>query len=207
MSETFLLGAGIILCMLTWKYAVKPTYLDWTRDALFDLRDRKLRPFFQNSAVGLDDPMYARMRDLLNDLLRYTETATLMGFLFTLAVLAKHKNKLETLNELHENEFKSEDPYISSFCAEVRSDANAIMMRYMIRTSLLGQVLRCAFFLVACVRAVPRSILTHHKPIWTAACSAATGVALVTNVAAHVAPGVSGTSVQNAFEARAMRQI
>lgn len=207
MNETFLLGIGIILCMLTWKYAVKPTYLDSTRDELFDLRDHKLKAFFLSSEGGLHDPMYVRMRGLLNDLLRYTENASLMGFLFTLAVLARHTNKLDELNTLHESEFKSDDPTISAFCEEVRYDANAIMMRYMIRTSLLGQLLRAVAAFYAFTRVLIRSLRTHHRPLWRAACSAATSAALVTNVAAHVAPGVSGASVKNAFEARAMRQI
>lgn len=207
MNETLLLGIGILLCLAVWKYAVKPTYLDEARDSLFDLRDSKLKPFFGNTENGLNDPLYIKMRGLINDLLRYTERATLVGFLITVITLAKHGKSLQKISRNHERTFESEDSRVTDFCRDIRSQANMIMMRYMIRTSVLGQIIRVIGYTVIFTRMMINSLRTCHKPIWVATCATATGAALVSNVVTHVAPGMSSTTAQNAFEARAMRQI
>jgi hypothetical protein len=207
MNETLLLGLGIISGMAVWKYAVKPTYLDEARDSLFDLRDAKLRKFFLNTERGLNDPLYVRIRELLNSLLRYTERATLAGFFITMLVLTKHRKDLETLTEAHDREFSSDDINVTEFCDKIREEANSIMMRYMIRTSVLGQILRFVMYSIIAVRTIAVSLKTYHRPIWTAACTAATGAAIVTTVVSHVVPGVSSNTVQRAFEAKAMQEI
>src|SRR5690554_942746 len=124
MSEVLLLGVGIILSMAAWKYAVKRTYLDEARDSLFDLRDCELKSFFASSEQGLNDLHYVKMRALLNNLLRYTEKASLMGFFFTVVALAKDKGQLTEISNQHDREFDSDIPEIAAFCQKIRTDAN-----------------------------------------------------------------------------------
>lgn len=207
MSETLLLGVGIILSMAAWKYAAKRTYLDEARDSLFDLRDCDLKTFFASSKMGLNDPLYVRMRMLINNLLRYTEKASLMGFFITMVALAKDEKRLIEIGKQHDREFDSDNPEVAEFCQYIRTEANLVMMRYMIRTSVVGQVLRLIAYGILFIQTILTSIRNYHKPLWAATCSAATGAAIITSVVSHVAPGVSSAAVQNAVEARAMRQI
>src|SRR5699024_12732794 len=94
MGELLLLGLGMLLFVLTWDYMAKPTYLDEARDQLFDVRYKELKDFFMTQELGLHDPAYKKLREHINGLIRYTDKATLIGFVLSLVAEVTYKNKI-----------------------------------------------------------------------------------------------------------------
>src|SRR5690625_824986 len=150
MGELLLLGLGMLLLVLTWDYMAKPTYLDEARDQLFDVRDKELKDFFIKQELGLHDPAYKKLREHINGLLRYTDKATLIGFVLSLVAEVKYKNKIapQPAPRPEMDLVKDCNTAIEKFEVKIKKDTGAIMWRYMISSSVLGQFFSVLTFLM-----------------------------------------------------------
>lgn len=209
MNELLLLGLGLMLLLLTWDHVIKPTYLDEARDELFDIRDRKVRPFFQQEKLGLHDPAYKELREHINGLLRYTERATLIGLMLSLSAEARRKkdNGLEQTDSLVGQPQQHQPTAIEKFTAEIKKEVGLVMLKYMIKTSPLGQALTFFVFVYLNAQAAFRAIKKLRRPAWSSAFSTAF---TVTTLIATVAPPVNANNLaenlQEALEAQATEQ-
>lgn len=135
MIELLLSGVGILAIMATWKFVWLPTVLDTTRDALFDLRDRKLRRYFLAKGVGLDHPVYAKLRHLLNGHLRYTKSLSLSQFVYIQMQIDKDKEAAAARFAEFDRKFKVDDPELQKFVDRIRLESSVAMLSYMVSSS------------------------------------------------------------------------
>lgn len=63
--ELFMTGFGGLLLMLSWKFMLRKSLLDFRRDNLFDMRD-SLRETFLRNGWALDRSEYRLLRDQIN---------------------------------------------------------------------------------------------------------------------------------------------
>jgi hypothetical protein len=71
---------GLVFLFAAWR-SWKDVTAEITRDMLFDLRD-EWRVFWSKTGRSFDEPIYARVRERLNQHLRYTKTFRFVGFLY-----------------------------------------------------------------------------------------------------------------------------
>lgn len=137
--ELVLFGLGFFLLFATWRWMLKPSLLDATRDKLFDLRE-SMRAYFVGTKEGLDHPAYKDLRMLLNGHLRYTEDLSFVGFVLTIFSAVNHKEDFSAVRNKLDRKFNAhtESEETRRYIKEVRFAASAIMLDYMIKTSLLA---------------------------------------------------------------------
>jgi len=209
MYELLLLGLGLMLLLLTWDHVIKPTYLDEARDELFDIRDKKVRAFFQEEKLGLHDPAYKELREHINGFLRYTERATLMGLMVRLSaeVKGKKENNLEQTDRPVDQPQQHQPTAVDKFSAEIKEEISLVMLKYMIKTSPLGQVLTFFVSVYLNAQAAFRAIKKLRRPAWSSAFSTAL---TVTTLIAAIAPPVNANNLaenlQEALETQATEQ-
>lgn len=132
-------GIAILLALLSWWFAYKPSLLDKTRDELFDLR-QEIRDYFLQSGRGLDHPMYAALRNLINGHLRYTESLTMSRFIFWVHWHGKHPQKAEQLRLRVEAPFQTDDRELAAFVMNVRVRAAGQMYGHMLANTVPGLI-------------------------------------------------------------------
>jgi hypothetical protein len=139
--ELMLAGIGIILSLLTWRYMWQPTVLDSARDKLFDLRDRKVRGWFVENKVSMDSPVYRALRDLLNGMLKETESMTFAQVVALLVWSNEHKElEAERRRDINKR-FETDNPELGKLVKEVREKAAWILLGYVVESSPLALML------------------------------------------------------------------
>lgn len=125
-------GIGILGILVWWRSWTK-TSLDNARDRLFDLRDRNRKWFIENG-YNLNHPLYKEMRDCINALLRYTETARFSTFVYMSRTIPK-VIKADTQAQF-ENRFDTSDQKLRQHLQSTRGMAIRAFQRYMFETSV-----------------------------------------------------------------------
>jgi len=128
--------------LLAWK-AFSHTLRDLVRDRLFDLRD-EVRERFPKEGWGLDDPLYAELRKLINAHIRYIERCRFVGLLYL--VFSGNKGKLELAAQELEERLRSTNPEQDIFIQSIRNKAVREVQIYMVCTSLTCWVFMACVF-------------------------------------------------------------
>lgn len=132
-------GVAILLTLSSWWFVYKPSLLDKTRDDLFDLR-QEIRDYFLQSERGLDHPLYAALRDLINGHLHYTESLTMSRFIFWVHWHGKHPHEAEHLRLRVEAPFQTDDWELAAFARNVRLRAAGQMYGHMLANTVPGLI-------------------------------------------------------------------
>ena len=134
-----MLGIAILLALSSWWFVYKPSLLDKTRDELFDLR-QEVRDYFLQSGRGLDHPLYAALRDLINGHLRYTESLTMSRFVVWAHWHSKHPTEAEQLRLRGEAPLQTNDRELAAFAMNVRLRAAGHMYGHMLANTVPGLI-------------------------------------------------------------------
>ncbi|ENO85548.1 MAG: hypothetical protein E6Q99_07555 [Elusimicrobia bacterium] len=151
MIQVTMLGVGLLLLMATWKFMLRPSMLDASRDRLFDLRE-SMRAHFIQSGHGLNAPAYHALRGLLNSHLRYTEEITFFGVLHQMVWLQGHQDTHRNLRADVDRQFAVSDPGLAAYIREVRAKSAVIVLDYAVKSSLAGLLLALVGFAVIYTR-------------------------------------------------------
>jgi len=135
MYQMSLTGLGILLIMASWRFMLKPSQLDRTRDRLFDLRDEELRSGFLKHEEGLNHPLYIKLRDLLNDHLRYTNKITFAEYVLMVLWMKRNHETVEKALEKHKDEYLCDDASLNELSREIRLKASGVMIVHMVESS------------------------------------------------------------------------
>jgi hypothetical protein len=141
--ELTILGINILLLIAVWKFMLRKTMLDSSRDQLFDLRD-ELRAVFVKNGWNLNSPSYRNLRDLVNGHLRFTEEMSVSRVSYIAAAIKKDKELLAYQHEKIAKIFDSSDPVQKRFIDDFRKRAVTVAMNYAVYSS--GWLLLIAFF-------------------------------------------------------------
>lgn len=166
--ELVILGFNVLILMVLWKFMLRRTILDHSRDKLFDLRS-ELRSTYIAKGWDLNSPTYKRLRDLVNGHLRYTEDMSLSRAI----VLAGEVNGDEELKKFMRDRLQT---LFSATSGEQREHANsfrqqsqAVALEYLVFSSgyfLLLTFLLMPFFAVGMVI----SLINRHVEITAGKC-------------------------------------
>lgn len=208
MEHVFLFGFGVLLVIISWNFMLKRTFLDDTRDSLFDLRDHKLRSYFlNNSDLGLNHPLYISLRNLINGHLRNTEKATLFSLIATVRWAHKNPELMKVLaasfSSLESKEYGSE---VLGFSHEIRAEAAKIMFLHMVRNSAFCFFLVWILAFVRIIFSVFKLITTFtmSKPSqWKAIATSACAVSLTIATSQAASLGLDAEVTQEVLEVRA----
>lgn len=132
--ELAILGLNMLLVMAVWKYMLRKTILDSSRDKLFDLRDN-LRSTFVKNGWDLGSPSYKHLRDLVNGHLRFTEEMSLSRIAYINEYLKQSPELLAYQHEKIAKIFDSSDPAQKKFIEQFRKNSVTIVMEYTIYSS------------------------------------------------------------------------
>lgn len=147
--ELTILGINIMLLMAIWKFMLRKTMLDSSRDKLFDLRD-ELRSAFIKNGWDLNSPSYKHLRDLVNGYLRFTEEMSVSRVAYINATIKKDKELLTYQHDRIVKIFASSNPAQKRFIDDFRKRAVAVSMNYAVFSSgWLLLISLCVFPFVA----------------------------------------------------------
>ena len=132
--DMVLIGVNVLLLIALWKFMLKKSILDTHRDSLFDLRD-ELRAVFVSRGWSLDEPIYRRLRDLINGYLRFTESYSFGEFLYLENEVKKNDKLTTEVKARIDAKFTSTTREQQEFVSEFRRKAVRVMMDYMIMSS------------------------------------------------------------------------
>lgn len=135
----FVVALNLIIFVLPVMW--KNTFLDHYRDQLFDLRE-DVRAFFLQNDLGLQHPIYKKLRNLLNQHIRFLEDVTFLRVVSRARLLVKNKKLREHLIHRVEKTFSSDDPELNKYSEKVRCEAIDILALYIVQSNML------LFFLV-----------------------------------------------------------
>lgn len=129
--ETIQAALSVLILLAAWG-AWRRSYLDRTRDRLFDMRD-DLRAWFIANGYKLDHPMYRELRDLINAHLRFTEDIRFVGMVVFSARITPDLER--HMSEQIDSRYATEDERLRDLAGSVRHDSGRIMQKYMMGTS------------------------------------------------------------------------
>lgn len=112
----------------------KKTFIDDTRDKLFNLR-AKVRSYFISNNIPLNNKVYKNLRDLINRQIRFLEDFSFFSFFIRYKYLRKNTHISDGLLEYIDNLFTSNNKKLNKFSSEVRNEAVSIVFWYCIKTS------------------------------------------------------------------------
>lgn len=124
-----LLGVNILLVLAAWRFMVKRTVLDHTRDKLFDLRD-EVREVFLSKGWDLNSPEYKKLRGLLNGHLRFTEEYSIWKVAYLNLIVEKNENVRAEMNARFEKVFASNIPEQLDYIHSVRQRSLMAVMDF-----------------------------------------------------------------------------
>lgn len=203
MDQVALLGISIVAIAILWRFGARKTYLDEARDRLFDLRDAYLKPYFEKTELGLRDPLYVKLRGLLNSHLRYTEKFSFVSYVSLLVALRKKRKDLDRIQRSFEREFYSEDATTRQLSDTVRRKAAEALMIYMVKASLLA---RFTVFVVVGVLVLRQMKMYLASLLRQRDLSGYMRLAVfvaMTAIPTHFIPGLPANATQNAIEVSA----
>lgn len=114
-----LLGVNILLVLVVWRFMVKRTVLDHTRDKLFDLRD-EVREVFLSKGWELNSPEYKKLRGLLNGHLRFIEDYSIWKVAYLNMVVEKNQHIRSEMDARFEKMFSSSIPEQLTYIHSIR---------------------------------------------------------------------------------------
>lgn len=140
-----LFGLNLLLLVLVWKFMIRKTILDHTRDKLFDLRD-EIRDEFTRREWDMNSALYRELRDTINAYLRYTEHYSVWRFFFMESSLRKNKLLFNSLKQKIEQSYRELDTEKATFAKTIRLRSQQHMMDFSVYSS--GLLLVISFILV-----------------------------------------------------------
>lgn len=149
--ELLLFGVNVLLMISVWKFMIRKTILDNSRDKLFDLRD-ELRNTFIERGWGLGSPMYKKLRDLLNGHLRFTENYSVAKIVFMETAVKSNKHLEAELHMRFEKKFVTGNVDMDKYIKSIRSRSLVAVMDFAVYSSgflLFLSVIITPFLLVA----------------------------------------------------------
>jgi hypothetical protein len=149
--ELFLFGVNVLILISVWKFMIRKTILDNSRDKLFDLRD-ELRDTFLERGWGLSSPMYKKLRDLLNGHLRFTENYSVSQIVFVEAGVKSNKHLEAELHAQFEKKFLTGNAEMDEYIKSIRSRSLVAVMDFAVYSSgflLFLSAIITPFFLIA----------------------------------------------------------
>lgn len=132
MINMFMLLVGFIILIISWR-AWKKTARAAVRDRLFSLRDEWRNHYVDNNLDMLDGT-YANIRNLINDMLRYTKRMRMIGFLYFAANVSK-EDVLESSSRIDASIDKC-SAETKELAIRIRRQASESILLYMASTSL-----------------------------------------------------------------------
>ena len=123
---------AFVVCVAAWR-CWKKTARAVVRDRLFDLRD-ELREHYARNGLDMGDGAYAKMRGLLNSLLRYTKDMRMVGYLY----FSTHVDPetVKAVSKDFDDALGYCDPATAALVKKIRRQASEAIFLYMAATSL-----------------------------------------------------------------------
>lgn len=134
MINVILFGLNIIITILLWRFVIKPSILDYFRDKLFDQRER-IRDYYINNKIGLDDKTYISLRDLINGHLRFTEEMSFTQVIHFSYKIERNEELKLYLRTHTGKSFYTDDVELKKFIENSRVISSRILFNYMILSS------------------------------------------------------------------------
>lgn len=157
--------AGFWLLTVAWS-CWKTTLRDSARDDLFELRD-EWREFWVSGGRDMDSVMYRRVREYLNQYLRFTKSLRFVSLVYFVFKTKSDPHLAERLRLEQDNLFMIADPEVDAEIRKIRHRAVRSIQGYMCGTTL---VLLFPLLVAAFV-----SVLAHALKAPTRACRYAAG--------------------------------
>lgn len=149
--ELLFFGVNVLLLISVWKFMIRKTILDNSRDKLFDLRD-ELRTTFLERGWELSSPMYKKLRDLLNGHLRFTEDYSVSKIVFMETAVKSNQHLEAELHTRFEKKFVTGNVEMDEYIKSIRSRSLVAVMDFAVYSSgflLFLSAIITPFFLVA----------------------------------------------------------
>ena len=127
--DTLLAYVVLVFAWRCWKKTARGA----VRDRLFDLRD-ELRNHYVENGLDMEDGVYARTRDRLNKLLRYTKDMRMIGYIYFSAQV--DKEMVETTAAEFEAVIQECDSETAKMIHRIRRQSCEAILLYMAATSL-----------------------------------------------------------------------
>ena len=129
MLGIFLAFIALLIAWRCWKKTVRAM----VRDRLFDLRD-ELRNHYVENGLDMNDGAYARTRERLNNLLRYTKNMRMIGYIY----FSTHVDKevVGAADAEFETIIQKCDSETAGLIRRVRRQSCETILLYMAATSL-----------------------------------------------------------------------
>jgi hypothetical protein len=137
MKDLFFFGLNTLLLLAAWKWALRPAILRYSRDKLFDGRQRWREEFLARRGT-IEDPLYHNVRDVYNHFIRFLELNSIprqVSFNVALAMKPKVEKYLRT--NLQER-FFHEDEWIAAKAKEHRRWMALWAKFYLIHSSIIA---------------------------------------------------------------------
>jgi len=132
--ELTVLGVNILLLMAVWKFMLRKTILDHSRDKLFDLR-ADVRTTFIRNGWDLNSSAYMKLRDLINGHLRFTEEMGLSRTIYFTARVRENKELQAFMHERIQRVFATNDAAQRAYIEKIRRNALTVSLEYSIYSS------------------------------------------------------------------------
>lgn len=148
--ETILFVVGLNILMFIWIGMWQRTFLDDSRDKLFDLR-QEVRTFFLRNNLPLDNSVYVNLRNLLNSEIRYLEDLTFYSLFGASWLYSKNPELTDYIERSIDQLFATENKELEKYAKKVRERAIHVLILHMVRTSvfLMVSVLVTMLYMVA----------------------------------------------------------
>lgn len=136
MLEFPLFFVGLIILQFTWMHSWQKTFLDDSRDRLFDLRD-SVRNYMLENNIGLDNNIYLNLRLLINSQIRFLEEISFLN------LLNLYRHQLSTKEEFYKLEksindmFNSDNPKLMDYADNIRKQSTLIVISHLLKTSII----------------------------------------------------------------------
>ena len=127
-------GVNVLILVAVWRFMIRKTVLDNSRDRLFDLRD-EVRSTFLKNGWGLDSSVYKKLRDLLNGHLRFTEDYSVFEIAYMEVSIRAEKNLQQELHDKFERVFSTGDAKQVAYIQSIRSRSLEAIMDFAVFSS------------------------------------------------------------------------
>lgn len=142
MNNLFFFGLNLLLLLAAWKWALRPAILRYSRDHLFDGRQRWREEFLARHGT-LEDPVYHNIRDLYNHFIRFLELNSIPRQLAYNVGIALKPDLDAHLRQLTQRRFSHNDEWTAAKALEHRRWMALWAKFYLIHSSILAL---CLFY-------------------------------------------------------------
>lgn len=132
MREMLGIFVAFIALLVSWR-CWKKTARAMVRDRLFDLRD-ELRNHYVENGLDMNDGAYAKTRDRLNNLLRYTKEMRMIGYIYFSANV--NKEMVDATAAEFDSVIQECDNKTAELIGRIRRQSCETILLYMAATSL-----------------------------------------------------------------------